>query len=68
MKSAQCLNCVNRIDSADGSPRCLAFPDGIPGGTVTGAFDHSKPYTGDMGIRFDPEGSRDFESNLDRNG
>jgi hypothetical protein len=33
----------------------LAFPSGIPAEIITGAFDHTKEYPGDRGIRFSPE-------------
>jgi hypothetical protein len=31
---------------------CAAFPDGIPEG-ITEGFDHTKPFRGDHGIRFE---------------
>jgi hypothetical protein len=33
---------------------CKAFPDGIPEIFITGEHDHTKPFKGDGGIRFEP--------------
>ncbi len=64
MKSAQCMNCIHRLDAGDGPLACLAFPDGIPEAIVTGQVDHSKPYPNDRGIRFEPEDPTDYDSGL----
>lgn len=45
----QCLKC-RHIDFGKG---CDAFPDGIPYDILSGQVDHSKPYPGDNGIRFE---------------
>ncbi|EGW55178.1 hypothetical protein QQ73_12980 [Candidatus Endoriftia persephone str. Guaymas] len=55
MVSKQCMNCLHRIDSVEGSLICLAFPDGIPEAIVTGEVDHSRPYPGDNGFQYEPE-------------
>jgi len=34
---------------------CEAFPDGIPDEIAYGDVDHTKPYPGDHGIRFEHE-------------
>ena len=46
----QCFVCGRYINKG----RCYAFPNGIPEEILTGEFDHSKPYPGDNGIRFEP--------------
>jgi len=33
---------------------CDAFPDRIPDEIMTGLFDHTEPYEGDKGVRFEP--------------
>lgn len=33
--------------------RCKAFPGGIPEAIITGENDHTEPYPGDNGIRFE---------------
>ncbi len=37
-----------------GKSGCKAFPDEIPLEINTGDFDHSNPYPGDNGTRFEP--------------
>lgn len=51
MTSNQCPSCKHyRV----GLLACDAFPDGIPYEVISGQHDHTKPYEGDNGIRFDP--------------
>ena len=46
----QCFLCKHYI----GVMRCKAFPEKIPEEIMTGFKDHSKPYPGDNGIRYEP--------------
>ena len=48
----QCKKCrhVN-----PGFKTCSAYLAGIPTEIYTNAFDHTKPYPGDSGIRFEPK-------------
>lgn len=48
--SNQCHLCLNY----GGEGVCLAFPDGIPDEIWSGEVDHSQPYKGDNGFRFEP--------------
>jgi len=56
MISRQCINCIHRLGSPDheGRPTCLAFPEGIPEGIITGDIDHSVPIEGDHGFQYNP--------------
>ena len=49
MQSSQCFVCKHYT----GVITCKAFPDKIPDDIITGMFDHTKPYKGDNGIRFE---------------
>lgn len=51
---SQCLSC----ESYARQGRCVAFPEGIPTEILTGAFDHRKAFSGDLGVRFSPGGVR----------
>jgi hypothetical protein len=46
--NTQCFNCKHYW----GIGGCEAYPDGIPDAIVTGIHDHTKPFPGDNGIRF----------------
>lgn len=50
MLSFQCVECKHHGEELT----CTAFPDGIPAIILTGEHDHTKPYPGDNGIRFEP--------------
>jgi len=50
MTSYQCPSCKHYL----GLSECEAFPDGIPEQIITGEHDHTEPYPGDSGIRFEP--------------
>ena len=47
---SRCIECANY----HGDGKCLAFPSGIPGIILRNENDHTKPYPGDNGIRFEP--------------
>jgi hypothetical protein len=49
--SSVCTFCVH---SEMGERVCSAFPNGIPDVIWTGEHDHTTPYPGDNGIRFEP--------------
>lgn len=34
--------------------KCKAYPDGIPVDIITGKHDHTKPFPGDNGVRYEP--------------
>jgi len=48
--SYQCMTCKHYM----GLGGCLAFLDGIPEEIFSGLFDHTKPYKGDGGLRWEP--------------
>ena len=56
----QCAVCRNLTSAATWT--CRAFPAGIPGAILAGAFDHTKPYLGDHGIRFTPRSEQEKPS------
>lgn len=35
--------------------KCKAFPEGIPEKIAVGDHDHTKPYPGDNGFRYEPK-------------
>ena len=51
--SPLCVSC--RHCHLPQSATCTAYPDGIPDGILQQGFDHSRPYPGDNGIRFEPK-------------
>jgi hypothetical protein len=48
----QCNDCVHL---KRGTATCDAFPDRIPDDILLGRHDHTEPYPGDHGIRFEPK-------------
>tara|TARA_Y100000310_G_C20517090_1_gene731717 strand:- start:23 stop:208 length:186 start_codon:yes stop_codon:yes gene_type:complete len=46
----QCALCENLKKDL----KCKAFPMGIPEKIIVGEHDHTKPFKGDGGIRFEP--------------
>ena len=57
-----CYSCTRmRSGVGDGQPTCEAFPAGIPEQITDGGFDHTEPFPGDHGVRFEAEESVDVE-------
>jgi len=50
---SQC-NICKHFKEGEHKDTCKAFPDGIPIDIRYRGFDHTKPYKGDNGIRFEP--------------
>lgn len=48
----QCGDCKHVYKDGP-PPTCAAFPDGIPDAILKGEHDHTRPYEGDRGIRFE---------------
>jgi hypothetical protein len=55
-----CLGCLHlRTRSREGEPaRCDAFPGGIPVGIYWRSGDHTRPWPGDGGLRFEQDPAR----------
>lgn len=49
-QSDQCITCAHYRLFGE----CAAFPQGIPDEIFTGRHNHTEPYPGDNGIRFEP--------------
>jgi hypothetical protein len=47
----QCRHCIHFVEE---DRTCAAFPKGVPEVILYGKRDHTKPYRGDGGIRFEP--------------
>jgi len=50
----QCIDCRHLDRSKAPERTCPAFPNGIPKDIWKGEIDHTKPYPGDSGVRFEP--------------
>lgn len=51
---SRCMRCARySVDVLDNNA-CDAYPDGIPEAIITGEHDHTQPYPGDNGIRWEP--------------
>lgn len=61
MISVQCAICKH----SRGDNTCEAFPKGIPEVILTGVHDHSEPYDGDHGIRFEEDKSNPMRELVD---
>lgn len=48
----KCTECVHFIEEK--GAKCEAFPEGIPEAIWVGSYDHTKPFFGDGGIRYEP--------------
>jgi hypothetical protein len=57
--SPVCRECRHRVGYDEFA--CAAFPDRIPLVIWNGERDHSTPYPGDHGIRFEPKTDEDRE-------
>jgi hypothetical protein len=54
-KKPICLKCKHfNQDLKSTKFDCAAYPDGIPEAIYTSQNDHTQPYPGDNGIRFEP--------------
>ena len=53
MQSEQCYSCLHYIGLDDKGVICDAFPNGIPRIIYEGKFDHTEPFEGDNGLRYE---------------
>ena len=49
-----CYRCKHLDTEISEKVRCAAFPDSVPMEIIMSQHDHTKPYPGDNGIRFEP--------------
>ena len=63
MKSYQCIGCKHFLGAFEGGSHCKAFPPEknkrIPSIIMRGIHDHTKPFEGDGGVRFESNGDFD---------
>lgn len=64
MTRLACLGCRHYEWGWLDDDRCAAFPDGVPREIWLGDADHSKPFPGDGGVRFDPVPSEEAKKGL----
>jgi hypothetical protein len=50
---SSCIRCQNFLKFGSEKQTCTAFPDGIPRDIWLGKNDHTNPYPGDNGVRFE---------------
>jgi hypothetical protein len=55
IRDLPCFACTH-FDWSKRDYRCAAFPEGIPEPILMLQHDHSEPYPGDRGIRFERAG------------
>jgi len=61
----QCNTCANLIREWGTDFRCRAFPEGVPEALYTSVADHTQPYPGDNGIRYEKyTGNLDLDGNV----
>ena len=53
--ASNCPFCRHIREREAGMLWCAAFPQGIPERILGGEIDHTRPYPGDHGFRFDPD-------------
>jgi len=64
-KPPQCQDCANYMRERSRIPRCKAFPVAIPEELYTSCADHTQPYQGDNGIRYEKyTGNLDLDGNV----
>lgn len=53
--SPQCMRCLHFNSDVRDRVCCTAFPEWIPPEILLGEADHSEPFPGDHGLRFEPD-------------
>jgi hypothetical protein len=56
----QCTLCAHWAPDGSGTQTCAAFPVGIPDEIWWNRADHRKPFPGDHGVRWAPDGDVEF--------